>query len=67
MLTTIEIDGCWYHAQPSSGDTETGDILTWDLILNEDGSPIPAEICLCHAHSSSECCCGAWSVEDDYH
>lgn len=41
-------DGKWYHWR-------YGQFLT-----NEDDSLIPAHICICAAHSESECCCGAW-------
>lgn len=33
------------------------------LILDEGGEPIPKTICLCAAHSSNECCCGAWDLD----
>lgn len=29
-------------------------------ILNEDGSPIPVEVCRCYATSAGECTCGAY-------
>lgn len=37
-------------------------------LLNEDGKPIPIYVCICAAHSSYECCCGAWDVAlpDEY-
>jgi hypothetical protein len=34
-----------------------------ELILDEDGEPILKTICLCAAHSSNECCCGAWDLD----
>jgi len=43
-----------------------------ELILDEEGEPIPTDICLCHAYEPSECCCGAWDDipyyehEEDY-
>lgn len=33
-----------------------------DILLDEDGDPIPIHICICHAHSDDECICGAWRV-----
>ena len=62
----IEIDGCWYHAQQywPDGQDEPSDELV--PILEENGDLIPATICICFAHSSSECCCGAWSIRSDW-
>jgi hypothetical protein len=34
-----------------------------NFILDEYGYPIPAYICICAAHSTFECCCGAWEKE----
>ena len=34
-----------------------------ELILDEDGDPIPDHICLCHAYEASECICGAWDSD----
>lgn len=31
-----------------------------NLLLDENGEPISKNICICFAHSSSECVCGAW-------
>ena len=59
MLTTVDIDGDWYHAQPiltEDGDT-TGE---YELILDESGDPISAKTCICHAFEPNECICGAW-------
>lgn len=72
----IKIDGKLYHAEyivpvDSSGEED------WDLfelqvdwgvadlkpITDEDGNFIPAHQCICAAHSSDECICGAWSIE----
>lgn len=44
----IEIDGILYHARDG------------ELLREENGDPIPADICLCWAHSANECVCGAW-------
>lgn len=33
-----------------------------NLILDENGKPIPSYVCICAAHSASECGCGAWDV-----
>jgi len=34
------------------------------LLLDENGQWIDNDVCLCFAHSASECCCGAWGIED---
>lgn len=49
--TTIEFEGNIYHCRD-------GKVLTY-----ENGEAIPASVCLCHAKSNSECCCGAWDCE----
>lgn len=49
-MNTKEIDGKAYHCD------EGGVLLTYD------GEPIPAYVCICAAHSSAECCCGAWDI-----
>ena len=68
MLTTIEIDGAWYHAQLIL--TENGDATDeYELILDESGYPISAKTCICHAFEPTECICGAWDdidVDDWY-
>ena len=51
MLQIIEIDGKKFHADDDGV-----------VILDEDGEPIPAHICLCFAHCPSECGCGAWCI-----
>ena len=59
MLTTVDIDGDWYHAQPIL--TEDGDATgEYELILDESGDPISAKTCICHAFEPNECICGAW-------
>lgn len=59
MLTTVDIDGDWYHAQPIL--TEDGDATgEYELILDESGDPISAKKCICHAFEPNECICGAW-------
>ena len=59
MLTTVEIDGARYHAQPIL--TEDGDATgEYELILDESGDPISAKTCICHAYEPNECICGAW-------
>lgn len=37
-----------------------------ELILDEDSNPIPSGICLCSAHSPSECICGAWDDVEEW-
>jgi hypothetical protein len=38
-----------------------------ELILREDGEPIPKNICICAAHAYDTCICGAWDgVYDKY-
>lgn len=48
MTDTIEIDGQLYHARDG------------EPLREDDGSLIPAHICLCFAHDEYECGCGAW-------
>ncbi len=60
MLTTVEIDGVWYHARGVDYDEVNGCYTLFELIFDENGKMIPASVCLCFAHSSSECICGAW-------
>lgn len=63
MLSTIEIDGVRYHTQLKL--TEDGESTEeYDLILDEDGDPIPAETCICSAWEPTECICGAWDDVD---
>lgn len=38
-----------------------------NFILDESGNKIPSTICLCYAHSTNECVCGAWDIPLDYH
>lgn len=37
-----------------------------ELILDEEGLPIPTTICLCHAFEPNECVCGAWDDAVDW-
>ena len=48
-------DGKLYHAE----QFEDG---SWNFILDETGSLIPASCCLCYAHEPGECVCAttAW-------
>jgi hypothetical protein len=68
-IGTIYIDGFAYHSRLS----EYNDALGWyekeEPIYEQmeffggevvEGLMIPKTSCLCFAHSSSECCCGAW-------
>lgn len=66
MTLTLKMadDGELYHAQ----ENEDG---TCDFIKEEDGSLIPAHMCLCYAHEPSECVCACtswdnYSYDDDY-
>lgn len=43
-----EVDGEWYHFRDGQP------------LLDERGQMIEAYLCLCFAHSASECGCGAW-------
>ena len=63
-MTKIEIDDELYHAQTVYDDD--GNVIGEELILDEDGRPIPAKICLCHAYEPNECCCGAWDDVTDW-
>lgn len=47
---TVDVDNVSYHADNDG-----------ELLLDEDGDPIPSHICICFAHSDNECVCGAWS------
>jgi hypothetical protein len=51
MYDNKEIEGKLYHTNYDGS-----------LILDENNEPIEAHICLCAAHDSSECCCGAWDI-----
>ena len=63
MLTTVEIDGAWYHAQ--SIITDNGDATgEYELIIDESGDPILAKTCICNALEPFECICGAWDDVD---
>lgn len=58
MLTTIKgSDGIEYHAQEMLLDDGHRHISP---ITDEYGRFIPADICICAAHNSFECACGAW-------
>jgi len=52
-VETTEIDGKYFHAQSLDGGIVP--------VLCENGEMIPKSVCICYAHSDSECCCGAWS------
>ena len=62
-MATLTIDGISYHAQGIRYNHEAGCYEDYELILDCDGEPIPSDICLCHAYTSDECCCGAWDRE----
>jgi hypothetical protein len=66
ILTLIEIDGKDYHAEELFDDG--GNSLGIEAILEEDGTPIPSECCLCHAYEPSECgcACTSWGNYYDY-
>lgn len=49
MNDVIEIDGKSYHSDYEGTP-----------LLDEDGEPVPSDICICAAHSAYECSCGAW-------
>jgi hypothetical protein len=65
MLDVVEIGGHSYHATPKLDDE--GQIVSWDLILDENGEMIPSHVCLCSAYTASECCCGAWYRDNLIH
>lgn len=62
-MEKIKIKETWYHAREIYGedDEPTGEL---ELILDENGQPIPATVCLCHAYGPLECSCGAWDDVD---
>lgn len=72
MLTRIEIDGKWYHAQEVQLQPEFEDSpVELKPLFDENGYLIPISICLCFAYRPSECCCDtdSWANycwEDDY-
>lgn len=49
-MQIITIDGEDYHAD------DDGVVL----LSEYDNKPLSAYICICAAHNSYECCCGAW-------
>lgn len=54
-MGTILINGELYHTDPNLDEENSP-------LLDENGDPIPKYVCLCCAHSSYECVCGAWDV-----
>ena len=68
----------WYHTEDVYDEND--DYIGWKYILDENGSKIPLGICLCHAHSPTECesgssepnepcgcACNSWTDNDyDY-
>ena len=72
MLTLKEhTDGNWYHAQYIFNEALDDYSEETEFIYDEDNCLIPAHICLCFAHTPSECCCATTSWEgyrydDDY-
>jgi len=54
----------WYDL--SENEQELGDNTAYlEPILEEDGEPIPKNICICAAHSEDECICGAYTGNYD--
>jgi hypothetical protein len=64
VLTSIEIDGVLYHAQQEYDD-DLECYLEVTPVLDENGSFMPIEACLCNAYTPSECCC-ATTAWDNY-
>ena len=62
-LCIVDHNGGKYHAQLQLDDdgNSTG---KYQLILDEDDDPIPANVCICHAFEPNECICGAWDDVD---
>lgn len=54
-MNNVEIDGVEYHCDYEG-----------NLLLDSEGEPIPASICICAAHGPHECCCGAWDDVTDW-
>lgn len=44
--------------------SEDGVSVGSELILDENGLPIPLSICLCFAHEPGECCCNTTSWDN---
>lgn len=75
MTYTMYIQGKPYHAEPSteweiiyqlsgkyfSPEDDPEEYLL--AVTDEEGYPIPKHICICAAHSWSECCCGAFDFQ----
>jgi len=59
----IEIDGVYYHSTEIYDDNYEN-VIGEELVLDEQGEPIPSTICICAAHEPNECCCGAWDDVD---
>lgn len=54
----------WYDL--SENEQELGDDTDYlELILEEDGEPIPKSICICAAHADDTCICGSWDGDYD--
>ena len=56
------MDDVEFHTQPVFDDD--GNKIGTELVLDEDGEPIPMTTCICHAYEPNECVCGAWDDVD---
>jgi hypothetical protein len=56
------------QSDPTSNEAKPDGLVDFHVdsegfaILDEHGQTIPSHICICAAHSESECSCGAWGV-----
>lgn len=69
MLTVVNINGEWYHAQYADYDDEKGEWTNPEPILGEyDDKPIPTTVCICFAKHPSDCICACyrWGNYSDY-
>ena len=67
-LTLIEINGNLYHAQQFL-DEDGENVIDTIPILDEDGTLIPSDVCICYAQEPGECCCATtawegWSYDE---
>lgn len=62
-LYIIKQNGVECHAQLQLDDYGNS-TEKYQLVLDEDGNPIPSSVCICNAFEPNECICGAWDDVD---
>lgn len=55
----VEVVEEFYHYQLSCDDS--GNIVTKQSLLDEDGNMIPMKICLCIANAAHNCLCASYN------